>query len=117
MLVITGYPQEAMPEDMYEKAITRFRLTYKGEAYNPNPVNEVGVKVTDEEYLRIYEFCKEAVAKNKFADYSEDICDGTTYRFVFYDKEGNEYLIYDGYCYDNKELQEIKKLITKYQLE
>lgn len=117
MLVITGYPQEAMTKEMYDKAVTRWRLTYKGLAYNPNPIEEVGIKVTDEEYRRIYEFCKEAVAKNKFANYSEDVCDGTTYKFVFYDKDGKEHVIYDGYCYDNKELQEIKKLITKYQVE
>ena len=117
MLVITGYPQEAMTKEMYDKAVTRWRLTYTGLAYNPNPIEEVGIKVTDEEYRRIYEFCQEAVAKNKFANYSEDVCDGTTYKFVFYDKDGKEHVIYDGYCYDNKELQEIKKLITKYQVE
>lgn len=117
MLVITGYPQEAMPAEMYEKAITRWRLTYKGIAYNPNPVNVQGVKMSDDDYLKIYNFCKDAIAKNKFAKYSEDICDGTTYRFVFYDTQGNEHMIYDGYCYDNKGLQEIKKLFSKYQLE
>ena len=118
MLIITGYPQEAMPAEMYEKAITRWRLTYKGLAYNPNPVNEQGVKMSDEDYLKIYNFCKDALAKNKFAKYSEDdICDGTTYEFVYCDTDGNKHVIYDGYCYDNKELREIKKLISKYRLE
>ena len=117
MLVITGYPQEAMPKEMYDKAVTRWRLTYKGLAYNPNPIEEVGFKVTDDEYRRIYEFCKDAVAKNKFKNYSEDVCDGTTYKFVFYDKDGNAHVIYDGYCYDNQELREIMHLISKYQVD
>ena len=117
MLVITGYPQEAMPEDMYERSIIRMKLTYHGDAVNPHAVAEMGVKVTDEEYMKIYNFCEEAVAKNKFANYSENVCDGTTYKFVYYDVDGNEHVIYDGYCYDNKELCEIKRLIGKYQLD
>ena len=87
------------------------------EPISQNPVNVQGVKMSDDDYLKIYNFCKDAIAKNKFTKYSEDICDGTTYRFVFYDTQGNEHLIYDGYCYDNKELREIKKLISKYRLE
>ena len=117
MLVITGYPQVAMTEEMYKQAITRMRFTYKGVAYNPNPINEEGVTVPDDEYLRIYEFCKDAVAKNKFANYSENVDDGTTYKFVFYDTDGSEHVIYDGYCYDNKELREIMSLISKYQVD
>lgn len=117
LLVIVSQPQEAMPPEEYEKAVTRMSVTYDGYANNPNPFNNSKVKMPDDEYLRIYNFCVEAAANNRFAGYSEDICDGTTYKFTYYDTEGNAHVLYDGYCYDNKELQEIKKLISKYSLD
>lgn len=117
LLVIVSQPQEAMPVEEYDKAVVRMSVTYDGCANNPNPFNNSKVKMPDDEYLRIYNFCVEAAADNRFAGYSEDICDGTTYTFTYYDTEGNAHVLYDGYCYDNKELQDIMKLITKYSLD
>lgn len=117
MLVITSYPQQAMSEEDYRNAVSAIRLTYPGFAYIPNPIEEQQIKMPDDEYLKIYNFCEEAVAKNKFADYSEEVEDGRTYRFVYYDLNGDEHVIYDGYCYENKELLDIIGLITKYQVD
>ena len=117
MLVIVSQPQEAMPQEEYEKAVVRMSVTYDGYAINPNPINNSKVKMPDDEYLRIYNFCNEVAADNRFAGYSEDICDGTTYTFTYYDTEGKAHVLYDGYCYDNKELQDIMKLIRKYSLD
>ena len=73
--------------------------------------------MSDEDYMELYEFCKTALKTNKFAGYSEDVCDGQTYMFMYYDEDGNEQLIYDGYCYENKELKDIMNMISKYSLD
>ena len=117
MLVIVSHPQEAMTEEQYKAGTLRMSVTYDGCANNPNPINNSMVKMPDDEYLKIYNFCVEAAENNKFAGYKEDVCDGETYTFTYYDTEGNAHVIYDGYCYDNKELQDIMSLISKYSLD
>lgn len=117
MLVIVAHPQMAMPEEEYKNGILRMSVTYDGCANNPNPINNSYVKMPDDEYIKIYNFCVEAAEKNKFAGYKEDVCDGETYTFTYYDTEGNAHVIYDGYCYNNKDLQDIMNLISKYSLD
>lgn len=117
MLTITRHPQEAMTEEDQKVYTITLKATYDGLAYNPNPVNKEGVKMSDEDYLKIYKFCMSNAEKSKFKDYSEDVCDGDTYSFTFYDLSGNPTVIYDGYCYANKELQDIKATIEKYAIE
>ena len=117
MLVITAYPQGPMTEEEYNMRVSSIRLDYPGTAYIPNPIEEQQISMPDDEYLKIYNFCKKAVAENKFANYSEQVCDGTTYKFVYFDTEGHEHVLYDGYCYENKELRNIISLITKYQID
>ena len=117
MLVITCCPQEAMTEEEYENSIFKMSVTYNGYANNPNPINNSLVKMPDDEYLKIYKFCVEAVEDNKFEGYDEDVCDGETYTFTFYDTEGKAHEIYDGYCYENDELQDIMNMISKYSLD
>ena len=114
MLTITRHPQEAMTIEDQRANTTVQKVTYDGLAYNPNPVNKDGIKMSDEDYLKIYEFCIKNVEKSKFKNYSEDVCDGDTYTFTFYDLDGNPTVIYDGYCYSNEDLQDIKKTIQKY---
>lgn len=114
MLTITRHPQEAMTIEDQRANTTVQKVTYDGLAYNPNPVNKNGIKMSDEDYLKIYEFCIKNVEKSKFKNYSEDVCDGDTYTFTFYDLDGNPTVIYDGYCYSNEDLQDIKKTIQKY---
>ena len=117
MLVIVSHPQMAMSEEQYKNGILRMSVTYDGCANNPNPINNSLVKMPEDEYLKIYNFCVEAAANNKFANYKEEVCDGETYTFTYYDTEGNAHVIYDGYCYDNKDLQDIMKMISKYSLD
>lgn len=114
MLTITGHPQEAKTIEDQRDLTTVRELTYDGLVSNPGPVSNKGIRISDEDYLKIYEFCIKNAKKNKFKDYSEDVCDGDTYTFTFYDPDGNPTEIYDGYCYSNKELQDIKKTIEKY---
>ena len=114
MLTITRHPQEAMTVEDQRANTTVRQVTYDGLAYNPNPVNKEGVKMSDEDYLKIYEFCINNAEKSKFRNYSEEVDDGDTYEFTYYDLDGNPTVIYDGYCYSNKDLQDIKKTIEKY---
>ena len=97
-----------------EGGILRMSVSYDGHAYNPNSEENQYVKMTDAEYMKIYEFCVEAVEKNKFEGYKENVCDGDTYTFIYYDTEGKEHEIYSGYCYENEELQDIMYTIRKY---
>ena len=114
MLTIIRHPQEAMTAEDQRANTTVQEITYDGLAYNPNPVNKEGIKMSDEDYLKIYEFCINNAKKNKFKNYSEEVCDGDTYTFTFYDLEGNPTEIYDGYCYSNEVLWDIKMTIQKY---
>ena len=117
MLVITACPQGPMTEEEFNMRSSSIRLSYSGTAYIPNPIEEQQINMPDDEYLKIYNFCRKATAENRFANYSEQVEDGTTYNFTYYDLEGNAYVIYDGYCYENKELRDIMSLITKYQVD
>lgn len=119
MLEIRGNPQEAMPLEDYQAVCFRMVQTvyYDGTAYNADSLNTPGIKMTDEDYLKIYNFCIDNIKNNKFSNYSEDVCDGDTYTFTYYDVNGNPTVIYDGYCYDNKELQDIKEIIGNYSLD
>ena len=117
MLVIRSFPQGCMTEEEYENGKAVMSVTYDGCANNPNPINNSLVKMPDDEYLKIYEFCVESVEKNKFEGYKEDVCDGTTYSFTYYDTDGVSHEIYSGYCYDNDELQDVMNMISKYSLD
>ena len=117
MLVIRSTPQMEMTEEEFKRASHKIGVTYSGNAYNPNPVNAEYLPMSDEDYMKVYNFCVTSVAKNKFANYKENVDDGTTYSFTYYDTDGNEHLIYSGYCYQNKELKVIIDIIGKYQLE
>ena len=117
MLVIVSHPQMATTEEQYKNGILRMSVSYDGCANNPNPINNSLVKMPEDEYLKIYNFCVDAAAKNKFAGYKEQVCDGETYTFTFYDTEGQAHVLYDGYCYENKELKDIINMISKYSLD
>lgn len=116
MLTVIGIPNEPMPIEDRDVYTTMLKVTYDGYAFIPNPYSDKGEKISDGDYLKIYNFCVNSVEKDTFKNYSEDVCDGTTYRFTFYDKDGNPTVIYDGYCYNNEELQDIKKTIEMYSV-
>ena len=117
MLTISVIPCGEMTMEEYENYSYEFGVTYEGDAYIPNPVYESGysyLKMTDEDYEEIYRFCIESVANDTFKGYYEDVCDGTQYRFTFYDTDGEAHLIYSGYCYQNDDLQHIMDIIGMY---
>ena len=72
------------------------------------------VKMEDEDLLNIYSFCKNAYENGTFDDYSESVLDGSTYTYTFYDKDGTEHIIYDGYCYNNSELKGLREMIQSH---
>jgi hypothetical protein len=67
--------------------------------------------LTDEDYMTVYSFCVETVRNDTFADYYEEVCDEQTYRFLFYDEDGEEHVLYDGYIYQNDELNSILDIV------
>ena len=91
-------------------------VEYSGDAYEVD-TNYLNCHLSDEEYLTIYNFCIESVENDTFADYYEDACDGITYRFTFYDEDGNAHLIYDGYIYENAELYSIIEIFGNYYID
>ena len=91
-------------------------VEYDGNAYEVDS-NYLNCTLSDEEYMTIYRFCVESVENNTFADYYEEVCDGVTYRFTFYDEDGEAHLIYDGYIYDNEELQSIVNIFGNYYVD
>ena len=115
LLVIKNHPQEAMTVEDYQNASHEITVSYDG--YVKLPGNLTGLKMKDEDFVKIYEFCTKNAEKSKFAKYSEDVCDGDTYTFTYYDLDGNPHVIYDGYCYSNKELQDILNTTGNYQLD
>ena len=118
MLVITRNPQEAMTAEQYEMARFEITISYEGDITIPgNPVNQTSLKLKNEDYIKFYRFGIDNAEKSKFANYSEDVCDGDTYTFTFYDTDGNPHVIYDGYCYENKDLQDILNTAYNYQLD
>ena len=91
-------------------------VEYDGDAYEVDSTY-LNCHLSDEEYMRIYRFCTESVENNTYADYYEDACDGITYRFTVYDEDGNAHLIYDGYIYENEELQSIIDIFGNYYVD
>ena len=91
-------------------------VEYDGDAYEVDSTY-LNCHLSDEEYMRIYRFCTESVENDIYADYYEDACDGITYRFTFYDEDGNAHLIYDGYIYENEELQSIIDIFGNYYVD
>lgn len=109
MLEITSTIRMPLPDDVDPNSTSV--LYYDGTVNNSYNPNECLGTLSDEDYMTVYRFCVETVENDTFADYYEDVCDGQTYRFVFYDEEGNPYVLYDGYIYENDELSSIVDMI------
>lgn len=112
MLEITSTIQAPVPDDV--ERVSSIILHYDGTISNPGYPNQCLGLITDEDYSTVYSFCVETVRDNTFADYYEEVCDGQTYRFVFYDEEGESHELYDGYIYDNAELSSVVDLFYAY---
>ena len=115
MLVIESTIRAPLPDDYDPNGY--IVVTYDGKVYDSDPYNGDEFEMRDEDYMKIYEFCVEAAKTDKFAGYSEDVCDGVTYKFTYYDTDGEEFVVYDGYCYDNADLQDIVVLVEGYAYE
>jgi hypothetical protein len=115
LLEVTAYPQGPMRIEDYRKENYTQKVNYSGSAYNP--FNTQGVTLSDEDFIFIYEFCIDAYENDTFRDYSEEVDDGTTYSFVYYDENGEKHTLYSGYCYDNEVLTKVREIIGKYSLD
>ena len=116
LLEITHQSAGEMTQEEFESSITSQKVTYSGDAYNPFQVVG-GVDMSDEDFIKVYEFCLDAYENNTFADYKEDVCDGSTYTFIYYDESGEAHTLYSGYIYGNEELSGIVEIIGKYSLD
>lgn len=69
-------------------------------------------------YCNIIGFLFVLMAENQFGGYTdEEVADGTTFTFVYYDENGGAHVLYDGYCYENKTLTKVREIIGKYSLD
>lgn len=109
MLEITSTIRMPVPDDIDPNNTSV--LNYDGTIFNSYNPNECLGSLSDEDYMTVYRFCVETVENDTFADYYEDVCDGQTYRFVFYDEVGEPHVLYDGYIYENDELSSIVDMI------
>ena len=72
------------------------------------------VEVSDYDFQQILEFCLWSKKDNPFKDYSEDnVCDGETWAFTYYDEESAPFLIYDGYTYSNYDLYSFTDILEQ----
>lgn len=115
MFVLESTICEPIPDDM--DPTTEYRVTYDGYVYCDSEYSTGPAKLSDEDYMELYWFCVHAVKTDEFSKYYEDVCDGDTYKFTYYDTDGEEFVVYDGYCYDNADLQDIIALVTGYVYE
>ena len=115
MLEITNQSTMCEGEELTPAVFSIMIVEYSGYTYlsDADHHNSI-VRLSDEDMLSLYRFCKDAYDNGTFDDYSETILDGSTYTYTFYDKDGSEHVIYDGYCYDNPELKGVRELINSY---
>lgn len=106
MLVITSTIQGPIPvEEERDHSVV---IYYDGTVnYLDASPNECLGALNDEDYMTVYNFCIDTVRNDTFADYYEEVYDGQTYSFVFYDVDGDQHVLYDGYMYENAELNAI----------
>lgn len=115
MLVIESSSAGECTAEEYEASKCKIAAYYSGEAYNPNPFDQEYTMMDDEDYIKIYDFCVDAVETDRFKDRKETADDGTSYLFTFYDLQGTPYQIYSGNaCDEITELKDIEKTIIKY---
>lgn len=93
------------------------KVAYNGDVSVPNPVNDYWLEMSEEDYLFIYNFCVDAYENNTYAGTSENVMDGTTYRFVYYDEDGNSHELYDGVITNNETLTAVVETIGMYSVD
>ena len=92
-------------------------VTYSGDVSVPNPVNDYWLTMSDEDYLFIYNFCIDAYENNGYAGSSESVMDGTIYRFVYYDADGNAHELYNGVITNDETLTAVVATIGNYSVD
>ena len=114
LLVIRFSSMGERTED-YDPSQSQLSVSYSG--YTHIPYNPNSLKMSDKDFLKIYNFCIYNADGSTFEGYKEDVCDGTSYSFIYYDTDGNEHVIYSGYCYQNEELRDIIDTVGSYSVD
>ena len=71
--------------------------------------------LSDEDYMKIYEFAEYARLNDPYKDHEEYACDGDTWGFTYYYSPSEDpFIIYSGYCYQLEEANEIKEILSSY---
>ena len=72
LMSITRQSAGVMSLEEFEQSSSTISVSYAGDAYIPNPINSVGLKMSDEDFLAVYEFCLDSYENVTFNDYYED---------------------------------------------
>ena len=116
MLVITSHYAGECTQEEYEASFYSVSVTYSGVVYNPNPLCDGHTTMSDSDLRALYDFCIDAYENDTFMDYDEDTCDGTVYKFVYFDLDGNAHTLYSGHCENNEALKKAHEIITNYAI-
>ena len=117
LLEVKIIPSGEMTREQFEAASNTMTVTYSGDVILPNPVQKAVLEMSDEDFVSIYEFCIDCYEHDKYANYSEDVCDGTQYSFIYYDQDGQSHKLYSGYIYGNDELSRVVEIVSGYMIE
>lgn len=116
MLVFTSHYAGECTQEEYEASFYSVSVTYSGVVYNPNPFSDGHTIMSDSDLKSLYDFCIDAYENDTFKYYGEDTCDGTVYKFVYFDLDGNAHTLYSGHCDNNEALKKAHETITNYAI-
>ena len=118
MLRITGTNTQAKDNDENNWTFITFEVDWSGKltrsvGYRYTETLYRESTLTDEDYATLYLFAENAREKDPYKDYSEKNGTGTSWTFKYtYDKNEPAFKIYDGFCNNVKELNEITHMLA-----
>lgn len=111
--ILNAWDKEA-PKTLYQLAWSGSLSKYIFDDENPM-ISAEHKKASEDDYMAIYNWCKEAYMEDTFADYSKDECDdGILWRILYNDPDKEPFEIYYGCICENEELSAMADLITSY---
>lgn len=114
----SNWGEVSSAEDYYSH--TFYDVYYDGtiiitDSYNISPDSVAGGQLSDEDYTTLYLFGINAATNDSFSDLEIAASDGTGWTFNFYDEDEKEILLYKGYTYGEKELEDIQDILIEYR--
>lgn len=120
MIRITGTNTQAKDNDENNWTFITFEVDWSGKltrsvGYRYTETLYRESTLTDEDYATLYLFAENARENDPYKDYSEKNGTGTSWTFRYtYDKSEPSFKIYDGFCNNVKELNEITHMLAVY---